>query len=109
VGPRRTGRGLPLRWGHSLAKAGDAEVLLPAFEIDVVDTTGCGDAFTSGFISGLLSGLDAVGAAESGLACGSLVATGLGSDAGIIDLAQVEAFRTTAPRRPAAPPLAPLR
>lgn len=85
--------------GVSLAKAGESETVLPAFEIDVVDTTGCGDAFTSGFISGLLSGLDPIGAAERGLACGSLVATGLGSDAGIIDLVQVEAFRTTQPRR----------
>ncbi|MGO1225282.1 MAG: carbohydrate kinase family protein [Brachybacterium sp.] len=84
--------------GVSVAPNGEAETVLPAYVIDVVDTTGCGDAFTSGFISGLLSGFDPIQAAERGLACGSLVATGLGSDAGIVDLEQVETFRTTQPR-----------
>lgn len=84
--------------GVSVAPRGEDEFVLPAYEIDVVDTTGCGDAFTSGFISGLLSGLPVADAAERGLACGSLVATGLGSDAGIVDLEQVERFRTTQPR-----------
>ena len=84
--------------GVSVAPRGEQETVLPAYAIDVVDTTGCGDAFTSGFISGLLDGLDLPSAAERGLACGSLVATGLGSDAGIVDLAQVEEFRTTQPR-----------
>ncbi|NAZ82049.1 sugar kinase [Kineococcus sp. R8] len=86
------------REGVSLARNGSAEVVLPAFAVDVVDTTGCGDAFTAGFVSGLLGGLDELAAAERGLACGSLVATGLGSDAGIVDLAQVEEFRRTQPR-----------
>jgi len=86
--------------GVSLAPRGQAEMVLPAYAIDVVDTTGCGDAFTSGFISGLIDGLDLPAAAERGLACGSLVVTGLGSDAGIVDLAQVEHFRATAPRLP---------
>ena len=84
--------------GVSIAPRGGAESVLPAYAVDVVDTTGCGDAFTSGFISGILDGLDLHDAAERGLACGSLVATGLGSDAGIVDLAQVEAFRTSHPR-----------
>ncbi|XBH21090.1 sugar kinase [Jonesiaceae bacterium BS-20] len=84
--------------GVSIAERGSPEVVLPAYNIDVVDTTGCGDAFTSGFISGLLEGLEITQAAERGLACGSLVATGLGSDAGIENLAQVEHFRMTHPR-----------
>ena len=81
--------------GVSVARNGEAETVVPAFDVDVVDTTGCGDAFTSGFVSGLLEGLDLIAAADRGLACGSLVATGLGSDAGIVDLAQVEEFRRT--------------
>ena len=84
--------------GVSIAPHGEPETVLPAYAVDVIDTTGCGDAFTAGFISGLLSDLDPVRAAERGLACGSLVATGLGSDAGIVDLSQVEAFRTSNPR-----------
>jgi len=85
--------------GVSISAKGEPETVLPAFAVDVVDSTGCGDAFTAGFISGLLDGLAVPEAAERGLACGSLVATGLGSDAGIVDLEQVETFRKGNPRR----------
>lgn len=84
--------------GVSVAVNGQHEYVLPAFDVDVIDTTGCGDAFTSGFISGFISGLTLDEAVERGLACGSLVATDLGSDAGIVNLAQVEDFRTSTPR-----------
>lgn len=65
---------------------------LPAIEVAVVDTTGCGDGFNAGMIAGLLLGGDPVRAARLGVACGSLVATGLGSDAGIVSLDQVIGF-----------------
>jgi sugar/nucleoside kinase (ribokinase family) len=65
---------------------------LPALKVEVVDTTGCGDGFTSGMLAGLLLGADPVDAAWLGIACGSLVATGLGSDAGIESLGQVLDF-----------------
>lgn len=84
--------------GVSIAPRGESETVIAPFAVDVVDTTGCGDAFTSGFISGLLDGLDIYAAAERGLACGSLVATGLGSDSGIVDKAQVLEFIRTQPR-----------
>jgi sugar/nucleoside kinase (ribokinase family) len=73
-------------------QGGGAPVALPAIEIDVVDTTGCGDGFNSGMIAGLLLGADPIDAAWLGTACGSLVATGLGSDAGIDNLGQVLNF-----------------
>jgi sugar/nucleoside kinase (ribokinase family) len=65
---------------------------LPALEVEVVDTTGCGDGFTAGLLAGLLAGAAPEDAAWLGLACGALVATGLGSDAGIKDLGQVLDF-----------------
>src|SRR5579862_4541127 len=67
-------------------------VALPALQVDVVDTTGCGDGFNAGMLAGLLLGANPVDAAWLGLACGSLVATGLGSDAGIQNFGQVVEF-----------------
>ena len=65
---------------------------IPAFKVQVVDSTGCGDAWTGGFIAGLSKGLSVEESAWLGSACGSLVATGLGSDAGIIDYATTKEF-----------------
>jgi sugar/nucleoside kinase (ribokinase family)/ribulose-5-phosphate 4-epimerase/fuculose-1-phosphate aldolase len=98
--------------GCLVAWPGSGEpIALPAIAVDVVDTTGCGDGFSAGMITGLLLGVSPVDAAWLGMACGSLVATGLGSDAGIEDLDQVVDFlrsaqpavadRIAAARRPA--------
>jgi len=64
----------------------------PAFEVDVVDTTGCGDAFSAGFLTGVLSGRTPEEAAVLGNATAAQVVQGLGSDHGTFDLAAVEAF-----------------
>ena len=70
-----------------LVTDGDGGLLhLPAPPVDVVDTTGCGDGFDAGMIAGLLLGCGPADAARLATACGSLVATGLGSDAGITSL-----------------------
>ncbi|MEA2450780.1 MAG: hypothetical protein QOG63_2712 [Thermoleophilaceae bacterium] len=71
---------------------GDGVELVPAFETDVVDTTGCGDAFVAGFIRGLSLERSDRDAAVVGSAAASLVATGLGSDAGDFDLDRVLEF-----------------
>jgi len=65
---------------------------VPAFPIDVVDTTGCGDAFSAGFVYGISSGRTPRGAAVLGNAVAALVAQGLGSDHGDFDLAAADAF-----------------
>lgn len=69
------------------------EVLeVPAFSIEPVDTTGCGDAFSAGFLRGLSEGRDRREAAVLGCATAALVAQGLGTDAGEYDLAAADAF-----------------
>lgn len=65
---------------------------VPAFPVDVVDTTGCGDAFSAGFLRGLALGRDRRDAAALGCAVAGLVAGGLGSDHGTFDLAAAEAI-----------------
>jgi sugar/nucleoside kinase (ribokinase family) len=68
-----------------------------AFEVEAVDTTGCGDAFSAGFLRGLSLGRDRVGAAALGNAAAALVAQGLGSDHGDFDLEGAEAFAAQTP------------
>jgi sugar/nucleoside kinase (ribokinase family) len=63
---------------------------VPAFDVDVVDTTGCGDAFSAGFLRGLSLGRNPTAAACLGCAVAGLVAHGLGTDHGDFDLAAAE-------------------
>ena len=65
------------------------EITLPAYEADVVDTTGAGDAFTAGFIYGYLQEWDLERAARFACAMGALATTALGTTAGIEDYEQV--------------------
>lgn len=65
---------------------------VPAYSVEVVDTTGCGDAFSAGFLRALSLGLGINDATAFGCATAAQVAGGLGSDAGDYDLASVQAF-----------------
>jgi sugar/nucleoside kinase (ribokinase family) len=69
---------------------------VPAFQTEVIDTTGCGDAFSAGFMRGLSLGRPPAEAARLGSACASLVAQGLGSDAGEFDLDAADRFAAEA-------------
>jgi len=79
---------------------GDGEpTRVPAFDVDVVDTTGCGDAFSAGFVVGLGLGRSPRDAAVLGCASAALVAGGLGSDHGDFDLHAADAFAAATPAR----------
>ena len=68
----------------------DGAEKVSAFDIEVVDTTGCGDAFSAGFLRGLALGNDRRDAAVLGCAAAALVAQGLGTDAGEYDLERAQ-------------------
>jgi sulfofructose kinase len=65
---------------------------IPAFPVEVVDTTGAGDAFHGGFIYGMLQGWDLHRVAEFANAVASLNCQTLGGRRGLPSLAQVEEF-----------------
>lgn len=72
----------------------------PAYDIPIVDTTGCGDAFDAGFIAALHHRMDVETALRFAQAAAGLVAQGLGSDAGIVGFEHtVEAMRSWRIRR----------
>jgi ribokinase len=71
------------------------DAAIPAAKIDVVDTTGAGDAFNSGFAVALAEGRDVLDAARFGVACGALVCTKLGVIPGMpTRVAADEMYRT---------------
>ncbi|HKI51308.1 MAG TPA: PfkB family carbohydrate kinase [Geothermobacteraceae bacterium] len=62
----------------------------PAFKVDVVDTTGCGDVFHGGYLYALLTGLSLPERLLFAAACAALKARQLGGRQGIPSLAEVE-------------------
>ncbi|WP_174186934.1 carbohydrate kinase family protein [Nocardia barduliensis] len=70
---------------------------VPAFATEVVDTTGCGDAFSAGFLVGVAAAREPLQAAVLGCATAALVAGGLGSDHGEFDLVTADEFAAATP------------
>jgi sugar/nucleoside kinase (ribokinase family) len=77
--------------GALVVKA-DETIEVPAYDIEVVDTTGCGDAFSAGFLRGISLGKELGVAAALGCATAARVAQGPGTDAGDYSLEKVEDF-----------------
>jgi sugar/nucleoside kinase (ribokinase family) len=80
----------------SYTRNADGAFRTPAFKVEVSDTTGCGDSYCGGFIAGLAKGFDLEQACRLGSAVSALVATALGSDAGVRDFDQVMTFLESA-------------
>jgi sugar/nucleoside kinase (ribokinase family) len=83
----------------ALVVTADEAFEVPAYDIEVVDTTGCGDAFSAGFLRGLSLGGDLRAAARLGCATAAQVAQGIGTDAGSYTLETVQAFEQEAATR----------
>ena len=70
----------------------DEAFVQKSFSVPCVDTTGAGDCFASGFISGLLRGLPLKECARFATACSALTIQKVGATTAIRDLKQIEAF-----------------
>lgn len=70
----------------------ELDVTVGAIKVDVVDTTGAGDAFNSGFAVALAEGRDIVEAVRFGVVCGGLACTKLGVIPGLPDRAHADAL-----------------
>jgi sugar/nucleoside kinase (ribokinase family) len=68
---------------------------IPAFDIKVKCTCGCGDAFNAGFAVGLVKGMNPEDRVRFAQATSALNATGLGSQAGVVDFNHTHEFMKT--------------
>jgi sugar/nucleoside kinase (ribokinase family) len=68
---------------------------VPAFDITVKCTCGCGDAFNAGFAVSLVKGFDPETSVRFAQATSALNATGLGSQAGVVDFDHTWTFMKT--------------
>ncbi len=77
----------------SLSMNADGHVFRqPAFKINVVDTTGCGDVFHGGYSFGLLQGWPLPQIVRFAAACAALKTRALGGRTAIPTLAEVDSF-----------------
>ncbi|MCR5074128.1 MAG: carbohydrate kinase family protein [Clostridiales bacterium] len=61
-------------------------------DLDIAETTGAGDAFCAGFLTGVGEGLDPAGCITLATACSSFVIQAVGATAGMRDLETVKRF-----------------
>jgi len=76
----------------ALASDGDRVIRSPAFPMPVVDTTGAGAAFGSGFLYGLLQDWPLADCVTLGNACGGLAVTAIGGSTAFPTLLQLREF-----------------
>jgi ribokinase len=72
----------------------DQIIRIPTYEVEVVDTTAAGDAFTGGFTVALTQGASLEKAVRYANAVGALTVTRLGAQSSLPLAAEVEAFLT---------------
>jgi ribokinase len=84
----------------ALILSDDLDVMIPSIPVEVVDTTGAGDAFNSGFAIALAEGRDLVEAVRFGVVCGSIACTRLGVIPSLPDRARADAVFAATPRSP---------
>lgn len=87
-----TGVALKLGSRGSLCIDASGATHVSPFQVDVVDTTGAGDAFTAGLTRCLALGMTLPDAARFGNAAGALAVTRMGTMGAMPTLAEIEAL-----------------
>ncbi len=72
---------------------------VPAFSVEVLDTTGAGDAFCGGFLAGFLADWDLERTTRYANAVGAMCVTAMGGSTGIRSMAETQRFAATTPFR----------
>lgn len=79
----------------ALIVRGDGELAVPAYPVEVVDSTGAGDAFSATLATSLASGLELESAVRRAAAAGALACTRLGVVPSLATAAAIDALATT--------------
>jgi sugar/nucleoside kinase (ribokinase family) len=82
--------------GCLVMSANGESIRLPAFDVEVVDATGAGDAFAAGFMAGVWQDWSLERTAQFASAVGALCVTGIGAAGGVRSLAETIQFMETA-------------
>jgi len=77
----------------------DEEVQIPAYEVAAVDTTGAGDAFVAGFLTGVVKGWNLKQTGYLANAVGALCVTAIGATTGLRTLEETLRFMEETPAK----------
>lgn len=91
--------GLKLGSQGCYLRSQEEELTIPAYQVECQDTTGAGDCFAAGFLTGLRQGWDLETTGKFALAVGALCVTALGATTAVPALAQVQEFINRTPLR----------
>ena len=80
-------------------KTSERELRLPAYDVEVVDATGAGDAFVAGFLAGVIQDWDLEQMGRFANAVGALCVTAIGATTGVKSLSETLEFMAEAKRK----------
>lgn len=90
---------LKLGCGGCAIYTDEREVLCPAFDVLVKDTTGAGDCFVAGFLAAVLDGASLADAGRFANAVGALTIQQIGAATGLVPKNEVKRWMASAPVR----------
>jgi len=87
--------GIKLGADGCFMKDAKQEFYTPGMSVDVVDTTGAGDNFMAGFITGLIKGLSLQECCKLGAAAGAICVSEVGANIAVKSFSQIQDFMSS--------------